>query len=51
MNYHLRYGIKVWTPSAVNGIADRIEATIDSDAQFQGYNALWLDVSSCHIYN
>ncbi len=51
VNFPLRYGIKIWTPQGAGWIADRIEATFDSDGGFQGYNAIWLDVSSCFIYN
>ena len=41
----LRYALKLWQPEAGNWIADRIQATFG--AGLQGFNAVWLDVSSC----
>lgn len=48
-NYPLRYGIKIWQPAGHTWIANRIKATFG--AGLQGYNAVWLDVSSCNQYN
>jgi hypothetical protein len=45
----LRYGIKIWEPAGAGFIADRIAQTFGPD--FQGYNGVWLDVSSCFQYN
>jgi hypothetical protein len=47
--YPLRYAIKIWQPGGYNWIADRIKATFG--AGLQGYNTVWLDVSSCVQYN
>ena len=47
--YALRYGIKLWQPDGYGWIADRIRDTFGSG--FQGYNAFWLDVTSCVQYN
>ncbi len=44
-NVPLRYAIKIWTPEGWGWIADRIQATFGPD--LQGYNTVWLDVSSC----
>ena len=41
----LRYALKLWQPEAGNWIADRIQATFG--AGLQGFNTVWLDVSSC----
>src|SRR5207302_1787614 len=48
-NYPLRYGIKIWQPGGYGWIADRIKVTFG--AGLQGYNTVWLDVSSCNQYN
>ena len=45
----LRYALKLWQPEAGNWIADRIQATFG--AGLQGFNTIWLDVSSCHQDN
>lgn len=47
--YPLRYGLKIWQPGGYTWIADRIKATFGTG--LQGYNAVWLDVSSCNQYN
>jgi hypothetical protein len=46
----LRYGIKIWQPTGWRFIADRIGATFGAPG-LQGYNGIWLDVSSCNQYN
>jgi hypothetical protein len=48
-SYPLRYGIKLWTPAGYSWIADRIQSTFGSG--LQGFNTVWLDVSSCFQYN
>ncbi|HEY6567312.1 MAG TPA: Ig-like domain-containing protein [Actinomycetota bacterium] len=45
----LRYGLKLWQPGGYNWLADRIQSTFGSD--LQGFNTVWLDVSSCFQYN
>ena len=45
----LRYGLKLWTPGGYNWLADRIQTTFG--AGLQGFNTVWLDVSSCFQYN
>jgi hypothetical protein len=45
----LRYGVKIWQPGGYGWIADRIGATFGTG--LQGYDAIWLDVSSCNMYN
>jgi hypothetical protein len=47
--YPLRYAVKIWQPGGYNWIAERIKANFG--AGLQGYNAVWLDVSSCVQYN
>ena len=46
----LRYAIKIWQPAGWRFIADRIAATFGAPG-LQGYNGIWLDVSSCNQYN
>ena len=46
----LRYGIKIWQGAGWRFIADRIGATFGAPT-LQGYNGIWLDVSSCNQYN
>lgn len=45
----LRYSLKIWQPGASGFIADRVRATLGPD--LQGHNGLWLDLTSCVIYN
>jgi hypothetical protein len=45
----LRYGIKIWTASGVRWIAARIRNTLGK--RYQGYNAVWLDITSCGLSN
>jgi hypothetical protein len=45
----LRYAVKIWQQNGYGWIADRIEATFG--AGLQGYDTVWLDVSSCNMYN
>jgi hypothetical protein len=45
----LRYAVKIWQPGGYGWIGDRIATTFGPD--FQGYNGVWLDVSSCFQYN
>ncbi len=50
----LRYALRVWTDEAVRWIAGRITATFGAGRPapyFQGYNAVWLDITSCAAYN
>jgi hypothetical protein len=57
----LRYGIKVWQgpesgpgKDAITWLAARIKATFGSGKPapyLQGYNAAWLDITSCSPYN
>lgn len=50
----LRYGLKIWEPAALDWIAGRIVATFGAGKAgpyFQGYNAVWLDITSCAAYN
>lgn len=57
----LRYGIKIWQDASsgamkdgIGWIAGRIEATFSAGrygGYTQGYNTVWLDVSSCSTYN
>jgi hypothetical protein len=44
-NYPLRYALKLWLPAAYNWIADRIQTSFGMG--LQGFNTVWLDVSSC----
>ena len=48
-NATLRYAIKIWKPQGHGFIADRIATTFGPN--LQGYNGVWLDVSSCNQYN
>ena len=48
-SYPLRYAIKIWQPNGYSWLADRIQATFGSG--LQGFNTVWLDVSSCHQDN
>jgi hypothetical protein len=48
-NATLRYAIKIWKAQGNGFIADRIAATFGPN--LQGYNGVWLDVSSCNQYN
>ena len=45
----LRYGIKIWKAAGYKWIAGRIQQTFGHG--LQGFNAVWLDVSSCHQDN
>jgi len=45
-NYPIRYVLKVWLPTMQNWLAGRINATFGGD----GYNTVWLDVSTCTQY-
>ncbi len=43
----LRYVLKIWRPDAIGWLAGRVTTTFGR----QGYNTVWLDVSSCAQYN
>jgi hypothetical protein len=45
----LRYAIKVWKSDGYGWIANRIKQTFG--AGMQGYNAVWLDITSCGLSN
>jgi hypothetical protein len=45
----LRYALKVWKPGAYEWLARRIRSTFGPG--LQGFNTIWLDVSSCHQDN
>ena len=47
--FPLRYSLKVWRPSAHAWIIGRIRATFGPT--WQGYNAIWLDTTSCVQYS
>jgi hypothetical protein len=50
----LRYGLKIWQPDAIGWIAGRIKTTFSNGGPtgyMQGYNTVWLDVTSCSTYN
>ena len=50
----LRYAIKLWQPEAVRWIAEQIRLTFGAGKPapyFQGYNAVWLDITGCASYN
>ena len=48
-SYPLRYAIKIWQSNGYGWLADRIQATFGTG--LQGFNTIWLDVSSCHQDN
>ena len=53
-NKPLRYALRIWTDEAVRWIAARITTTLGADRPapyLQGYNAVWLDITSCAAYN
>ncbi|HEY6167330.1 MAG TPA: hypothetical protein VI454_04780 [Verrucomicrobiae bacterium] len=60
-NYALRYAIKIWQDNStgalkdgIGWIAGRIATTFGAGQRppyFQGYNAVWLDITSCSAYN
>lgn len=49
VNYPLRYALKIWRHDAHAWLARRIKTTFGSD--WQGYNAVWLDTTSCVQYS
>jgi hypothetical protein len=53
-NKALRYGLKLWRADALAWVARRIEADFGNGKPapyFQGYNTVWLDITSCSPYN
>jgi hypothetical protein len=48
-NYPLRYSIKIWKTPAHRWLIRRIRTTFGRG--FQGYNAIWLDTTSCVQYS
>lgn len=50
----LRYGVKIWQADGIAWLAGRIRSTFGAGRPapyLQGYNTVWLDVSSCATYN
>jgi hypothetical protein len=47
--FALRYAIKIWQPGGYGWIARRIRTTFGRG--MQGYNAVWLDITSCGLSN
>jgi hypothetical protein len=50
----LRYALRIWQDDGIAWLAGRIRNTFGAGRPapyFQGYNAVWLDITSCAAYN